>query len=153
GHGDDGCQYHTECLYGNAPPGRGGSGCFSCDVTDQCRNSCLYYTPNGCDCFGCCEITDDEGVRHQILLSEGCSADNLEGCTTCQQSTDCRNDCGPCELCIGKTEVDPSCDNGGDEPVDGGSPEQPAPECPSDQTSCTATAPCSAGYFCLTGCC
>ncbi len=170
GHGDDGCQYHTECLYGNASAARGNSGCFSCDVSNECRNNCLPYTPNGCDCFGCCEVYDD-GEPLYVLLESSCSLDTLEGCTACQPSTDCVNECDPCEICIGKTELDPSCGNsdnpppgddgpddpdagtpGGDDP-DSGASEPPLPQCAEGQQACTAAMPCAAGHFCLTGCC
>ncbi len=143
GHGDDGCQYATACLTGEAPRARGASGCFSCEVTDRCRNSCLELTPNGCDCFGCCAVRAPSGETHNVRLSDTCtaqSADIPEKCEACVPSVDCFNDCGPCEICIGKTTLDPGCDEG------------PVLRC-LHQALCDEETPCPEGQYCLTGCC
>jgi hypothetical protein len=147
GHGDDGCQYHTDCLYGETPRAAGRSGCFQCEVSDECRSNCLDLTPNGCDCFGCCERPDAGGEPRYARLSETCQldrADDPAACEICVPSSDCFNACDPCEICIGKLTVDASCD-----PPSG----DPAPACPDDVPACSAQTPCPDGRYCLTGCC
>lgn len=147
GHGDDDCQYHTDCLYGETPSSAGASGCFSCEVSDTCRNTCQELTPNGCDCFGCCEIPIGNGETRHVLLSETCQLDlasDPSACESCVPSADCVNECDPCEICIGKPNVDPSCAT---------LSEDPFPICPGDGQACTPEAPCPAGEYCLTGCC
>lgn len=161
GHEDDGCDYHTDCLYGMVPPPRGNSGCFSCETSAECQDNCLEYTPNGCDCFGCCEVFDRDGESRLVLLDSQCTVDDLSACQSCQQSADCRNDCDPCEICIGKTTVAPSC---GDEPDDPDAPDagQPpgddppdegVPSCSDGRAACTEEMPCPSTDYCLTGCC
>jgi hypothetical protein len=160
GHGDDGCQYHTECLYGRTPSG-GGSSCFDCETSQQCHDFCLPYTPNGCDCFGCCELHTSSGVR-TVLLTASCTqefADDPEKCISCVQDTVCVNDCGECELCLGKTTLPPEC---GSQPPTGGSggtggspdPGCIAPYCERGQPcGLECLEACPAGEYCLTGCC
>lgn len=162
GHGNDHCQYATECLYGMEPTGGGASDCFNCNVSDQCVDFCRPYTPNGCDCFGCCDVYDDDGQKHTVLLSPTCSTDKLDdpdACTECVPSTDCYNDCKPCEVCIGKPKPAEECDSGA-----GGAPGAsgaggaggdgvPVPECEAGHTPCTEDMPCPETQFCLTGCC
>lgn len=145
GHGDDGCQYATECLYGQAPPRGGSSACFQCEVSDACRDSCLDRTPNGCDCFGCCQLPDAAGQLRNVLLQQGCSLDQVGdelACPPCVPASDCFKDCGPCEVCIGRAApLDPACDDG------------PRLRCPPAQAECDAQQPCNADEYCLTGCC
>jgi hypothetical protein len=54
--------------------------------------------------------------------------------------------CGPCQLCLGKTTLDPSCTS-----TDGGVPQ---PMCEPGQTVCgTNPNACSEETTCVTGCC
>jgi len=143
GDGDDGCQYNTECLYGREPQGPGQAQCFSCEVSATCVQNCGQFTPNGCDCFGCCQVFDESGGVHTVLLEASCSLDTLgdeDACTTCVQSQDCVNDCKPCEICIGRDAPAEDC-------------EYDEPECPEGRLACTPDLMCPDDYYCLTGCC
>lgn len=146
GHGDDGCEYNTECLYGRAPSTPARAACFQCEVSSTCRNSCAPFTPNGCDCFGCCTVFDSSGAPHDVLLGERCSLDTLEdpaACEACVPTPDCYNDCEPCELCIGRPAPGPECD----------APEAQPPPCTSGGNACDAENACPSAQYCLTGCC
>jgi hypothetical protein len=180
GSGNDGCRLPSSCIReGNASSGQGS--CNSCEQTAQCVNFCKAYTPNGCDCFGCCSVRlADESVVN-VMLGNGCSIDgnSVEGCTTCVQNDSCRNECGRCELCPGKTPADlpsdctappPSGDGGvsdggysdggvgedGGYSEDGGPVDPPPPtySCDDGATRCGADLPeCEAGSACQFGCC
>jgi hypothetical protein len=103
GAGDDGCRYHTACLTGDKP-----SSDDDCAVAQQCIDFCQPLTPPGCDCFGCCEVPVAAGTIG-VLLSETCSLANIddpEACPRCEPATHCSNECGECELCLGKTLAD-----------------------------------------------
>lgn len=125
--------------------------------SQACHDYCGPLTPNGCDCFGCCELPASTG--HFIWLgSEGadgntvCTLDKIDDptvCHPCVPVADCLNPCDPCEICVGKPNPDPGCDptsgagGGGSGQCDTGVqpcglPDQPA---------------CPQGYFCTTGCC
>jgi hypothetical protein len=100
GAGDDRCRYPTGCLDGSidAKDSR-------CEVAEQCRNACAPLAPPGCDCFGCCEVYV-AGKAHDVLISDSCSTEKINdasACTPCTRSTSCQNECGECELCLGKT--------------------------------------------------
>lgn len=144
GEGNDGCRYHTNCLTGEAPP-MGGGGCFDCDVSEQCLNTCRPATPNGCDCFGCCEVFLDDGSSVRVRLEATCTLDTIEdetACPRCVQDDECINECGRCELCTGKTiddlpdDCSPSSGGG-----DGG-----------DGATCTVDGDCAGGE-CESGTC
>jgi hypothetical protein len=112
GSGNDGCRLPTSCLtMGNASSGHGS--CNSCEQTAQCKNFCKAYTPNGCDCFGCCSVRLANGSNVNVALGNGCNIDgnSVTGCTSCVPNDSCRNECGKCELCPGKTVADlpPEC--------------------------------------------
>jgi hypothetical protein len=149
GHGDDGCQYATECLLGGNP--MGSSGCKNCDVADECYDFCRPRTPNGCDCFGCCQVTLEDGSTETVVLGEGCSLDNLSACETgCVINEECSNTCGRCELCLGKEAADlpADCYDSGD--MDAGTP---AHTCDDGETPCNDTSDCPNNYYCQLGCC
>jgi hypothetical protein len=87
----------------------GGGDCFDCDVSAACVDFCRPRTPNGCDCFGCCTVTRDDGATVDVVLTSECSLDSLDdktACPRCVPSTDCVNECGECELCPGETGYD-----------------------------------------------
>jgi hypothetical protein len=92
----------------------------------------------------------------------------------CIKSTGCNNDCGRCELCIGKTTLPPDCNPGtggtagtggtgtggtagttGGSGGGGGTGGCPTPTCGAGIQPCgVACLPgCPAGRYCLTGCC
>jgi hypothetical protein len=141
GAGDDGCRYRTECLTGDLPASD-----RDCMLSMDCIDFCGSRTPNGCDCFGCCEIiTGSSSVF--ITLGPSCSIDSIDdttACPRCVQSTECVNECGECEICPGRTAADlpASCrtDGGMGYTCDMG-------------TTCAADADCPTDYYCSLGCC
>ena len=98
GAGDDGCRYSTDCMTGDLPMSDS-----ACTLAESCISFCSARTPPGCDCFGCCEITDAEGQARTVRIGGTCDYENLDACATCVQTTECVNECGECELCAGKT--------------------------------------------------
>jgi hypothetical protein len=151
--GDD-CRYAAECLEGRAPPApvmMGPEAC-TCEVSDTCKDTCLERTPNGCDCFGCCEVTRDDGSRVQVVLGERCSLakiDDPAACPPCVPSAACRNDCGTCELCPGRTrdELPALCTGGAS------SEEAPQNACDEGNPVCGPDQACPHDYYCQLGCC
>ena len=143
GQGDDKCVWNLKCDPEN--PGAD-IGCAydpdfnqcSMDFGQDCIDFCSPLTPNGCDCFGCCEI---DGQFVYLDSNPECSIDNLAACNSCTFFEGCGNPCEPenCELCFGQTIDDlpedcqePSCEMG---------------------TPCESIDDCAAGEFCQTGCC
>ena len=121
--------------------------------TQACIDFCGGFVPNGCDCFGCCEVYIDGQPKLIYLGSANCSTDKPENCATCTQQTDCVDPCEECELCLGKTIADlpAKCfGSGTDAGVDAGPPSTctiPGRE------SCITNQDCPTGFYCLTGCC
>lgn len=156
GQGDDGCAYHTQCLYTGQPPSNGGgSACFNCDVSEQCLDFCSPRTPNGCDCFGCCEVRTESGETVNIFLAETCSLDKVgdeTACPRCVPTDDCKNECGRCELCLGKTEADLPADCVAEPEPDSGTP-PPSYTCDRGEQVCGESMPCPTGSYCQQGCC
>ena len=147
---DDTCVYPRECTLTGDPPATG-SACSECRVENACIDHCRPSTPNGCDCFGCCEVTNRSGtVVVNVLLAEGCSVMNLndpQACPRCTPSATCRNPCGTCELCLGRKRRDlpMSCR---------GKPnEEPTPTCDDGERTCSDTNPCPFPFYCNLGCC
>ena len=145
--GDDGCSASRRC-----DPAATGPDC-SFDDSDclpaptRCVESCRPITPNGCDCFGCCELPARSGdwVDTQVFEGDGpgCTLDSASdpsACPPCTPRADCLNPCESCELCVGSAALPEGCAvqacPAGSEPC--GQPGDPA--CPS-------------GSWCLTGCC
>jgi hypothetical protein len=129
-----------------------------------CESFCGPLTPNGCDCFGCCELPAESGkfvwLGPEIDGTGSCDLASMDDPTKCQPCTpvaSCLNSCAKCEYCLGKTELPPECsDGGGGTGGTGGCP--PAPECDPGRQPCDLNKPecfaaCPAGEFCLTGCC
>jgi hypothetical protein len=160
---DDGCLWShacdaaaptLECPYDENTNLPQQATCASTGRTQSaaCGATCLPLTPNGCDCFGCCEVfgastpvwlgsVDD---RNQSTCDLEHAADPTR-CKPCTQVTSCLNRCDPCERCIGKTELPAGCNPGGGCPTptcDRGAP------CGSP-----CLPPCSPGQSCVTGCC
>ena len=108
-----------------------------------CLDSCLPLVPNGCDCFGCCELPGRSGEFRFIGSGRGelgCRLDTLDDATTCPVCTPvkgCFNPCDSCEVCVGSAP-DPSCN---------------APAACERGSACGTKAACPAGEYCVTGCC
>jgi hypothetical protein len=113
----------NKCVYDKAANTPGTNG--TCDElyttqSQTCHDYCGPLTPNGCDCFGCCELPAGKG-NYVWLGSEdangngSCSLAVLNDPTKCQPCLPvqgCLNHCDPCELCIGKTTLPPECNPG-----------------------------------------
>ncbi|MGE3675761.1 MAG: hypothetical protein AB7K71_39190 [Polyangiaceae bacterium] len=136
----------------------------------QCEASCGPLTPNGCDCFGCCELPVGSGkfvyLGSEVNKQPTCSRDAVSDSSKCHPCTpvpSCFNDCGICELCVGKDSVPQSCNpqgsGGAGGSGSGGSAGQGggggSSQCPTGVQPCNAPgqSPCVAGYYCVTGCC
>lgn len=145
GAGDDGCMYRHGCLTGELPADH-----RDCEVSARCIEFCAPRTPNGCDCFGCCDVTKEDGSIASIYLVEGCSLENVDdatACPPCTRTTTCDNECGTCELCPGRTIEDLPEECAPD--TDGGVPMYTCDE----GMVCTSTADCGLDYYCQLGCC
>lgn len=202
GSGSDGCRWDHRCdplsVAPNFPPE--GSSCpytpssvggMTCPATQpaQCLNSCRPITPNGCDCFGCCTFPALRGrpaamggeyVWLGSRNAEGvgtCTLANVTDTSACQSCTpvpSCFNDCGPCEVCIGRPMPPPECfpssmpdggvpgsdgGDGGGSSSDGSVPTTdggtPATQCPAGIQACglPGQAACPTNFYCTTGCC
>jgi len=161
GAGDDKCEWNLKCDPKNTDPG---SACVydpnykNCPKTqtDQCIKFCSKLTPNGCDCFGCCTVSNGS-VTKDVMLTSTCSIATLTDptkCPSCSKNTDCANDCGACELCLGKTSIDPSCNT---TTTDAGTTDAGGlngQTCSiAGASACNAAVPCPNGTYCITGCC
>jgi hypothetical protein len=160
GSGNDHCRIPNSCLLEGNPSSGHGS-CSQCEQPASCVDFCRQYTPNGCDCFGCCQVDVGGSIKH-VLLQTGCDLNGttLTGCTECVPNPSCNNECGTCELCAGKTVADlpPECF-----PVDAGTPETDAGipteppsnwTCDNGQPQCGEGLPlCADGNLCQFGCC
>jgi hypothetical protein len=149
GPGDDDCRYPAECLQSQLATGKGA--CASCQVSQFCVNHCGMRTPNGCDCFGCCQVTRGDGSTKLVALNDACSLaklDDEQACPQCVQSPSCLNPCGHCELCPGRTPKDLPADCGA-------SGTEPGRRyvCDEGQPVCSATTGCPPGAYCQLGCC
>jgi len=174
GSGDDNCFWNHKCdpLESMAPgtpepfskcaydPNANISGTnLDCTQLQQqqpqaCLDFCLNITPNGCDCFGCCELPSGSG-KYVWLGSEepagtgSCTIADINDptkCKACTPVTSCLNACAKCEVCIGKPDLPPECMSS-----DGGTTGQ----CPMGVQPCGEVGQdaCPSGYYCVTGCC
>ncbi|MCC6749694.1 MAG: hypothetical protein IT371_18655 [Deltaproteobacteria bacterium] len=171
GSGGDKCEWNLKCDAKN-PGAKLPKPCLydpnykNCPgpQTDECRRVCQPLTPNGCDCFGCCEVYS-AGKKWVIFLGSGagCSAATPQNCATCTPVASCMNPCGECQLCLGKTIADlpakcfPKPADAG-VPRDGGAGTRDGggtiiwPFCLSG-TPCFNNSYCPTGQYCITGCC
>lgn len=168
----DACPYEASRVGGRTCPAT---------QSDTCGDTCRPVTPNGCDCFGCCTFDEISGRAAGAggpyvwigSVIEGtntgtCTFDDITDTSLCKPCTpvgDCLNDCGRCELCIGRdpASLPPDCfapppvDGGvpvdGAVPVDGGPP--PPPRCDPGVQVCGLPGDmlCGPDYYCVTGCC
>ena len=123
--------------------------CGGCSADGACGDACLPSTPNGCDCFGCCEASLPEGTIH-VLLAGTCSLRDVSDptkCPRCTPSPDCQNPCGPCELCGTRKRRDLPRECRG-RPSD-----EPLNTCDEGQRVCDEQTPCPETYYCQLGCC
>jgi hypothetical protein len=170
GMGDDGCLWQLQCDPQSNEPKCSYSADFvskhqtECSISDSQTQHCVDYcrplTPNGCDCFGCCQVP---GVAYPIRLDSTCQTTADFGdptkCPACTQVTQCLNTCGHCELCLGKTTLPADCATGGG--PDGGAggaggadAGPPVPQCDPGIAPCGAGLPgCPESAACITGCC
>lgn len=163
GAGNDDCHWDHRCdpREPNAEacpydPGAGvGAPPVSCEeaastASDKCLEKCLPLVPNGCDCFGCCEVP---GAPTPVWLGSevngqgSCdrfSVADPDKCRPCTLNTHCFNPCDDCEVCVGRPKPPPNC----------GSSEMPQ-ECPEVSVGCglPGQSACLGEYYCITGCC
>lgn len=180
GPGNDGCQWDHRCdplepdtdpacAYRDPPPP---SATCPAEQSTQCADFCSPLVPNGCDCFGCCELPAGSGEYVFIGSVDAsgaptCSLDTLEGCNSCTPVPACLNTCGRCELCLGRSADDLPADcfppttpdggtlpDGGPVPVpDGGTPIDVCGDPERQDCGVPGLPACPEGFFCLTGCC
>ena len=145
--GDDKCEYDPTANISGT-----NASCeeLRADQSDMCGTSCGPLVPNGCDCFGCCELPAKSGKFVWIgstVNGEGscneASVDDPSACKPCEQMPSCANPCDECEICAGRPTPGDGC-GGGD-----------SQQCPTGKTACglPGQAPCVPGEYCITGCC
>ena len=186
GAGNDGCYWNHKCdphavapnyypesnngaaceydLGANTPGTSGSCADLYQTQSDACLAYCGPLTPNGCDCFGCCELpagggeyvwlgsdTDDTGMGS---CSKGV-IDDPARCQPCQPVAGCLNDCGTCELCLGKDTLPPECFLDGGMGAGGAGGGGIGSQCPPTVQPCGLQGqdPCPNNYYCITGCC
>lgn len=175
GVGDDECYWSHECdvesVAENGYPPSGDASCaydlnamvpgsdLSCSAlafsqSDKCNTVCRPVTPNGCDCFGCCQLdrrrNDYVFIGSTIDGQGSCNESNIddqEACRPCTPVQSCFNECMPCEQCVGGAP-DPSCEGGGGAP-------SVSQRCDQGVTPCgqVGEPECPAEEYCITGCC
>jgi hypothetical protein len=195
GSGSDQCRWDHRCdplsVAPDFPPegptcpyDRNMVGGMTCPNTQpaRCVETCRPITPNGCDCFGCCTFPAIRGrpaamggeyvwLGSRDAMGNGsctlAAATDTSRCKPCTPVPSCFNDCGPCEVCIGRPMPPPECfpppagDGGvwdGSRPdssiptTDGGTP---ATQCPAGIQPCglPGQSPCPSNFYCTTGCC
>ena len=160
GPGNDKCEWSHACDKLSVPPNYPPSGDPQCKYASSgmtmgldcnalrtaeppaCLDACLPLVPNGCDCFGCCELKRGSGQFHFIGSERDCTRDKLDdpiACPPCTQVGSCINDCTTCETCVSGSPTDPSCG--------------PESDCPAGRRACGPDLPCASGDYCVTGCC
>jgi hypothetical protein len=159
GPGNDKCEWSSSCDPLSVPPNYPPSGearcnygsnmgidCAGLEATQPqtCLDACLPLVPNGCDCFGCCELPGGSGQYHFLgdgRGAQGCQRETLDdplACPPCTPVKSCLNDCTKCETCVDKLP-DPTCN--------------PGSACPAGAAECGPEKPCEFGDYCVTGCC
>jgi hypothetical protein len=94
-----------------------------------------------------------------------CTLDDVTDTSLCRPCTpvgDCFNDCGRCELCLGRETLPPEClgpppgTDGGPPPPDGSMWDGGVPaRCDPGVQACglPGDPACPSGFYCVTGCC
>lgn len=178
GPGNDGCYWSQKCdplSIAPAFPPSGDSQCAydpkaniagtnaSCasleaQQSSTCAAVCGALTPNGCDCFGCCELPAGSGkfvwlgsTENGIGSCDAASLGDPAKCKPCTPVPSCLNKCDPCELCVGKSTLPPGCSPDGGAAGAGGS----GARCEPGVQVCgqPGDAACPYRYYCITGCC
>jgi hypothetical protein len=161
GSGNDGCSWSFRCDPLSTAPAFSPTGLAMCAYDPSlatcqmdearslaCRAGCLPLTPNGCDCFGCCELPAGSGSfiwlgseTQQTHCEFASSADPTQ-CRSCTPVPECQNDCQECELCVGKRSLPASCGSS-------------APTCADGVEACdpSQSGACGPLHYCITGCC
>src|SRR5690606_13457059 len=113
------CAYNADHMVTGQGPSRTCDQAFN-GQPSTCTDFCLPLAPNGCDCFGCCELP--AGTNKFVWLgSRGATGttqctpaevDNPEICHPCTPVPGCYNPCDTCEVCIGKPLPPPECFEG-----------------------------------------
>ncbi len=145
GVGNDNCQWNLKCDKQN--PGKdigcaynAGEKMCTPQVPQLCLDVCVPLIPNGCDCFGCCQIA---GQFYYLNSNPQCNLNNLAACNHCTFFPQCANPCDKqaCEVCFGEDvdDLPPECND--------------TPKCDVGVTPCETLADCPGGQFCQTGCC
>jgi hypothetical protein len=145
--GDSRCAYQADASI----PGSGSS-CEGLSRTQAgaCLDTCLPLTPNGCDCFGCCELPAASGnfvwLGSSLQNVGTCDAAHVtdpSACQPCTPTPSCLNACDPCEVCVGRTTPASNCGS------------TSGARCPASVAACgqAGEPQCDAGYYCVTGCC
>lgn len=120
--------------------------------SQECDDFCGPLVPNGCDCFGCCEIEVGNELHVVYLGTEDagdngtCNLANVADpmlCAPCTIVPGCFNPCedDECEVCIGQVELPDGCEEA---------------KCPDALVSCDpalGSADCPDDLACITGCC
>ena len=187
GSGNDGCYWdhacdphekapsyspeNSSCAYNpntKFPMGLGTCADLLANQPAQCKAYCPPITPNGCDCFGCCDLPGGSG--NFVYL--GSTADGSPGGTPTCTLADvndptkchpclpvqgaCYKPCLHCDLCLGKTTLPADClpppivcgdgKKAGLEQCDGTDLGMPAPTCASytGNPASTGTITCAA---------
>ncbi len=143
----------TQCAYDEAANISGTSASCAALALDQaaeCLTNCLPFVPNGCDCFGCCELPAGSGEFVWLGSNNNgagsCSEETLSdpiACRPCTPVDSCFNECDECELCAGRPQPDPSCATPDENP------------CGDGYQACgqPGQSDCPGGAYCITGCC
>ena len=116
--------------------------------SDSCVTKCGARTPNGCDCFGCCELparsgafvyVDSRGEDNESTCDDQSVADPSR-CHPCTVVPSCFNPCDACDVCLGETAPPDGC---------------AVQSCPDGQDACGQPGQelCPEGFQCNTGCC
>jgi len=159
GMGSDGCQWASQCdplevapRYDPQGPVCAQSPTVACATfatqSDGCRSTCLPAVPNGCDCFGCCELPARGGNFVWLNSKQGdtfscaTAADLADPakCRPCTPVATCLNACDGCELCIGEIALPSGCQG---------------PACAQNIQPCGVPGlpRCTGGTACISGCC
>jgi hypothetical protein len=103
----DSCAYDPDA---NTPGTAATCAELSSSQSTNCHDFCGPLVPNGCDCFGCCELPAGSGAYvwlgskdlNGIGTCDLAHADDPTMCHPCEPVPACMNSCDPCEMCIGK---------------------------------------------------
>jgi hypothetical protein len=140
----EGCKRSAVCTR-DSDRGQGCGGGNRCAPSDECKSACIPNTPNGCDCFGCCEVRGFPQLPNlAVRLEQSCAFDEKtladpNKCRRCTLSESCRNACDECELCLGKTTLPAQCAS--------------TSVCSGGRPVCGAQLPCRDEEYCHLGCC